>query len=318
MNNSTEVSLPDEGPDSLPGSRHQEWGNLMGANALWKIVLIFVAWGIFIPLVPIQVRHISPLVPLSAYIAATVAFMFLQLCLLWSIVAYDRESSRGWQIAVAGIIVWIGLMWATTLLGNGVLHNVSKTILLLRIANPLTNLACSIGLGFAGARLSRFVKEAKILLPITVVAGVIDVIGAMSNIGLTKHIIKTLPAVVPKFSVNPPTFGHLPPIATVGPGDILFLCFFFSIVHRFSMNRRATFWVTDVLLTLTLLLVSLGPPDLTIAALLPMGIGMVIANFRYFKYTREETFAMIYAGIIVLVGAVIFFLMTNRYIFNHK
>ena len=318
MSNSTELSSPAEGPESRPAERGQRWERFTGPNGLWMAAAAFLIWGIVIPFIPVPVRHVPILAPLAVYAAATVAFMFLQVWLLWSLVAYDRASSKGWQIAIAGLVTWVVLLAGANLAERAMMRGANISPHLLFLVSPLTNVAASFALGFAGARLSRFIKEAKILLPITVVAGIVDVVGAMSNIGFTSNVIKHIPKAVPMVSIAPPTFGHLPPMATVGPGDVLFLCFFYSIVQRFGMNGRGTFWVTFVLLSLTMLAVNIGPPSLRIAALLPMGLGMVIANFRYFKYTREETFAMIYAGIIVLAGAALFFVMTNRYVFHQR
>ena len=46
-----------------------------------------------------------------------------------------------------------------------------------------------------------------------------------------------------------------------------------------------------------------------IAALVPMGLAVLIANARYFKLKREEVFATLYAGLLIIA------LVTGFYLF---
>jgi len=49
-----------------------------------------------------------------------------------------------------------------------------------------------------------------------------------------------------------------------------------------------------------------------IAALIPMGLAMIAANSPYFKLKREEVFATVYAGAMILV------LVTGFYLYSHS
>jgi len=195
---------------------------------------------------------------------------------------------------------------------NGKLFHLEMELL------PISNMCATCALAFFGSLLSRIVREAKILLPVGVIAGLVDVVGAMMPVGFTANVIAKHPQIVQKVSISVPTIGALQPISLLGPGDALFLGFFFATVVRFAMNLRNSFWLTYVMLTLSMLAVIFSTLPLNIGALLPMGFAMIVANFSHFHYTRAEKFAMLYAGAIVLAGAAAFFLATNRFLFHHR
>ena len=84
------------------------------------------------------------------------------------------------------------------------------------------------------------------------------------------------------------------------------------------MNEKGTFRLMYVLLTITMLVVIISPFPLQIAALIPMGLAVLIANKNSFKLERSEVFAMFYAIAIVLAVVVAFYLTSHKYIFKGK
>jgi hypothetical protein len=137
----------------------------------------------------------------------------------------------------------------------------------------------------------------------------------MMPVGFTANVIAAHPEVVRAVSVPVPTVGSLSASGYVGPGDALFLGFFFSLIYRLNMNKAGTFWLTYVLLSITMVLVQVF--NFNVAALFPMGLAVIGANIRYFRYSREEAFAMFYAGAITLIAAIGFFMYTNHHLFHH-
>jgi hypothetical protein len=272
-------------------------------------VVCYFLFGLTVPLVPVSLRPDHMLQFLVMQLAVTLVFMALQLWTPWTIAATRptvRTSIIGTLACAAG--------WAVTLvLLSHVFqmppHNRRPAVALLQ---PLNGLLMTVGLAYLGGLISRIIREAKILLPVGIIAGVIDVVGAMTPIGYTADVVAKHPNVVKAVSVAAPTVGSLAPMSLVGPGDLLFLGFFFATVIRFGMNGRASYWLTYILLTLSMLVVQFSRSAINIGALMPMGVAMIAANFRYFKFTREETFAMLYAGVIVLALTMIFFVVQHN------
>jgi hypothetical protein len=102
-------------------------------------------------------------------------------------------------------------------------------------------------------------------------------------------------------------------IASVGTGDFLFLGLFFGVLWAQRMNARAAQkWITP-LVTLALIAVALVPNAPNLPGLLFIGLGAAIPNRKYLRYTREEWFALLYAGIFVaLLTAGLYFSITSR------
>jgi hypothetical protein len=139
----------------------------------------------------------------------------------------------------------------------------------------------------------------------------------MTPVGFTAHMVQSHPEVVSKVSVHVPTMAGLHIGSMIGPGDPLFIAFFFAVVHQHRLNTRWTFGLVYTLLTLSMIAVQLGLVP-AIGALAPMGIAVIIANWNYFSFTREEKFAMLYAGLISVAGAIGFFLYTNAHVFHGR
>jgi len=167
-----------------------------------------------------------------------------------------------------------------------------------------------------GILLSRIVREANVLMPAALIAMPIDYIGAMTPIGFTQNVMTKHPSVVKAVSVPVPHLGGLAIAPLIGPGDVLFMAFFFASVQRLELNERGTFrWICG-LLTLAMLFV-IAAPGLNIAALVPMGLAVLIANRRFFRLQRSEVFAVLYAGALVLTIVVGFYIYGHTHFFRH-
>ncbi len=283
---------------------------------VWAIlsVVCYYAFGVVVPLVPVPLHPHNPLPWFLLQFVATLFFMALQLWVPWAVLATRPSIPK----SIAGAIL-CAIGWALTLIALNHPYSLPRgdRHAAMALLQPLNGLLLTVSLAYFGGLLSRIIREAKILLPVGVIAGLVDVFGAMVPTGYTANMVAQHPSVVRAVSVSVPTVGSLHPVGLVGPGDALFLGFFFATVLRFGMNARGSFWLTYTLLTISMLIV-LSPLPINIGALMPMGVAMIIANFRYFKFTREESFAMLYAGVIVLAAAALFFSLTNRFVFHHR
>lgn len=270
-------------------------------------LLAYAAFNLLLPFVPLPHHKIGFLFAISLGLLSTLTFMLLQLWLAQAVVVTRPRPAVSSGLIVACIA--IGVLFYRLSLPYGPYPPVPFQFGL----GLMVTLACT----FLGILLSPIIREPNVLLPVALVAMPIDYLGAMTAIGFTTQMVQKHPNIVKPISVPVPSIGGaahhagLAPIAFIGPGDVLFVAFFFAVVLRLNMNVRGTFWWIYGLLTATMLFV-LSPFGFNIAALVPMGLAVLIANFRYFKLKREEVFATLYAAILILV------LVTGFYFYAHS
>lgn len=265
-------------------------------------LLTYLAFGLLLPWVPLPAHRPPQAVVLGLVVVTTAAFMLLQLWLAQAVV----NTKPGVGFAAGLAVLCVALLMGANLFAPAFLRLL------------LVNLMITLGCAFLGILLARIIREPNVLLPVALVAIPIDFIGAMTSIGFTNTVVANNPALVKAVSVAVPTIGGggqhaggLHPIGFIGPGDALFTAFFFAVVLRLDMNRRGTFWWMYGLLTLAMLIV-LSPFGVNIAALVPMGLAVMIANFRFFKLKRDEVFATLYAGVFIVA------LVTGFYYYSHS
>lgn len=270
-------------------------------------LLAYLAFNLLLPWVPLPTHRPAQAVVLGIVVVSTAAFMLLQLWLALATVHLRPRPAISALLTVL-FVVGLGVTAAFVHPHKGWPLAINAPLFVLK---PLLMGVCiTLGCAFFGILLSRIIREANVLLPVALVAMPIDYIGAMTPIGFTQNAVANNPKLVQAVSVPVPHVGSLQPNAYIGPGDALFMAFFFAVALRLSLNVRGTFWWTYGLLTATMLLVLIT--GLGVAALIPMGLAVVIANFRFFKLKREEVFATLYAGVFIVA------LVTGFYYYSHS
>ena len=278
----------------------------------WLAVLAYLAFNLLLPLIPIHPQRLSVGAALVLLVIPTALFMLLQLWLARALVGLRPSIAVSLALSVLSVLAWLlVLLFVHLHRGWPLAANFSVQLLKPLLLGFGITLACT----FLGIALSRIVREANVLLPVALVAMPIDYIGAMTPIGFTQNAVHQHPNMVRAVSIPVPTVGGLHPIGFIGPGDALFLAFFFAVVQRLGLNMRGTFAWMYGLLTLTMLLVL--TTGINIAALIPMGLAMLIANWSAFRLQRSEVFATLYAIILVLVLAVAFYAYSHTHFFRH-
>ena len=274
----------------------------------------YLAFDLLLPLVPLPHRAPPPIIIAALIFASTAAFMLLQ---LWLAQAVVNLKPRPW--VSAGLTLLFVALWLMTARyfypHRHWAHAINVAVF---ISTPiLLGLTITLGCAFFGILLSRIIREANVLLPVALVAIPIDAIGAMTPIGFTQNAVAHNPGLVQALSVPVPAVGGgaqhhgaLHPSGFIGPGDALFMAFFFAVALRLNLNVRGTFWWMYGLLTATMIFVLFR--EINIAALIPMGLAVLIANFRFFNLKREEVFATAYAAALVLV------LVSGFYWYSHS
>ncbi len=158
-----------------------------------------------------------------------------------------------------------------------------------------------------GALLSHLVRYPNMVGPICAATALIDIWGVMFG-GIvsqmlqsekTKGVAEKAMAAMPKIGTATGS-NYSVEIASIGAGDFLFLGLFFTILHSHQMNARGALnWVTPLITIALLLIVSGIVPFLP--GLLFIGLGVAIPNWKFFQFTRDERFALLWAGLLVLV-----------------
>jgi hypothetical protein len=164
---------------------------------------------------------------------------------------------------------------------------------------------------FLGRLVSRILREPSILVPVAVVAAVVDFWGVYW--GFVAHVSKAAPKVAQSLSAPVPQVANLPTgiptVGAMGVGDFLFLAIFIAALYRMGLRLKRTVWALVITLTV-------GPPLAFLASrwffhyelkALPglpfVALAVLAANWRQVRPSREERVALLWAA--VTVAAVI-------------
>ena len=170
-----------------------------------------------------------------------------------------------------------------------------------------------VGAVFLGRLVSRILREPSILVPVAVVAALVDFWGVYW--GFVAHVSKTAPQVAQTLSAQVPQMAdmpiRIPMVGAMGVGDFLFLALFIAALHRMGIALSRSFWALAITLTAGPTLAFLIPRwlfhhELTALPGLPfMALAVLAANWRAVRPSREERVALLYAGITVaaVIGA---------------
>jgi len=295
-----------------PPAREPDTPRRAGLTALLA-VLVYILFDAVLPLIHVPIRGLRAWEFLALMLAPTAVFMFLQLWMTRTFVDLGWPLGRVVFVAVASAAAWFLILK----FAYGTPHMplaLRETIYLARTIG--LSLMLTIGLAFLGILLARIIREPNVLLPVALIAMPIDYVGAMTSVGFTHSAVQHAPEIVSAVSIHVPTVRGLGIIPMIGPGDALFIAFFLAVAKNLHLNERGTFWWMYGLLTLTMFIVLLTPWP--IAALVPMGLAVIIANFRYFHFKRAEVFAMIYAMIMIFVVVGSFYLASHHFLFRGK
>lgn len=285
--------------------------------------LLWLVW----PVVYLALRIEAPFVrmphPAVGSILATVLFLLIPL--LW----LQRVSERRLRLRF-GILAFVALalLWSELLIGLpfGLLrhidwrHHHTAVHAMALVARPVADLALITAAALLGTLLARIVSDPKMLLPIAFFGAVVDYWGVYA--GTTSAFIHAAPKLVQKVSAEIPAFGSayqprgLHAASFVGFGDWLFLSMFLAVAWRYDLQPRRTFWALLGFLIPAMLVVIFGGLDY-LPAIVPMALAIFAVNGRRLKLSREETFACLYALLLVaaMIGA--YTLLAGHFTHSH-
>ncbi len=174
------------------------------------------------------------------------------------------------------------------------------------IAAAVADVCLAGAAGSLGKFAVRFVSAGNLLLPIAVTAAIFDVVYVYGGPMQTQRVIggealAVVTAAVPALGGRSiPGASGKAVLGGIGFGDLAMLAFFFAAAAKFRMDASRAFWY---ILPLTVLAFMIAVWYVDAPGWVPIGLGFVLANHRFFRFTAEEKRAMLYAGPVVLLVA---------------
>jgi hypothetical protein len=255
------------------------------------------------------------------------AILFSTLVALGIIIWFNAQIARGfqrpWQFAAsllitAACIIPLQIMsylgkpvapWSWLVVVRGLPH-----LLLVWLASSL------------GGLLSFLLRGANMIPPVAAVLALVDIwtvflgpVGKMmrSDNPTAQKITSALTVPLPA----PTKTGASPisPTLVIGFADFLFIAFFVAAISRFVPGERPYRRMLAVLIGLLsayMLVVYFSGWNLP--ALLPLAVVMLALHWRHFQYSRSEMFAMLYAGLFILLIGAGFWYMNQHFVIPPK
>lgn len=174
----------------------------------------------------------------------------------------------------------------------------------------LQDAAMIAGATFAGTILARMIRHPNMLGPIGAAIALIDIWGVlfggivsqMLTNQATQPLAEHAMAAGPKIgAADVARTGFSLNIPAIGVGDFLFMGLLLSVLINLAMNWRDSARLMFALVALALLAITFLPWFPALPGLLFIGAAAVLPNMKYFRFTREEQFALLYAGIFVVI-----------------
>lgn len=301
MEIANDVASPNAGDDAQKPRPHP------AASPLFWLLLI-VAMGIVMPFVPVPsliASAIGAVILTIAYVTAVVMFAALVTR------RFPSAQQRALLFALA-LGLWLTMQFLVqpqlveffiSLRNEGVRPTAGHNLLRFFVVTVTdASLLCAATLG--GSLVAGLIREASIVGAVCALAALIDIWGVLLG-GIVSQVMEKAPEIASKGMASMPTAGaataskFIIPLPDIGAGDYLFLGLLFAAMHRFGMNWGGAVKWTIPLVVIALLTIIFGLPALP--GLLFIGLGTAIPNWKFFKYSREEKFALLYAGLLVVV-----------------
>ena len=299
-------------PEPVAPATPQKFDGLLKIYPFWWLLFIF-ALNVALPFLPISnlvVAVASNILLTLVYVGAVVLFALGIARREWSL----PITLLGFGLSVAAwLLVQNGLL---PLVASGLQRGIKPSVAqILGLTGAVTSqdMALLCAAMFGGVSLSRMIRTPNMLGPIGGIIAVIDIWGVLFG-GPVSKIMASEAArpVTEKAMTTGPQIGAIGafrpefsiPLPQIGVGDFLFLALLLGIIVIHRMNWRTPAWSIWLLVSGALLSITFLPFFPALPGLLFIGAGAVLPNLKYFTYTRDERFALLWAGVLVLVMTV--------------
>ena len=299
-------------PEPVAPATPTKFDALLKLHPFWWLLFIFV------------LNVALPFLPISNLVVAIAANIVLTLVYVGAVVLFALGiARREWSLPVtlaafafsvaAWLLVQNGLL---PLVAGGLQRGVKpSTTQILGLTSAVTaqDMALLCAAMFGGVSLSRMIRTPNMLGPIGGIIAVIDIWGVLFGGPVSKIMASEAAApVTAKAMTSGPQIGAIGaarpefsiPLPQIGVGDFLFLALLLGIIVVHRMNWRTPAWTIWLLVSGALLSITFLPFFPALPGLLFIGAGAVLPNLKYFTYTRDEKFALLWAGVLVLMMTV--------------
>ncbi len=299
-------------PEPVAPATPSKFDALLKLNPFCWLLFIF-ALNIALPFLPISnliVAVVSNIVLTLIYVGAVVLFALGIARREWSLpitLAAFAVSVLAWLLVQNGLLPLVA-----SGLHRGVKPSMTQ-VLGLTSAVTAQDMALLCAATFAGVSLARMIRTPNMLGPIGGIIAVIDIWGVLFGGPVSKIMASEAAKPVTEAAMTTgPQIGAIGaarpefaiPLPQIGVGDFLFLALLLGIIVIHRMNWRTPAWTTWLLVSGALLSITFLPFFPALPGLLFIGAGAVLPNLKYFTYTRDEKFALLWAGVLVLVMTV--------------
>jgi hypothetical protein len=273
-------------------------------------IAAFLILNFVVPFFKISTRAAA----IAGALTLTFAYISIVVFLVVSLARLKLPIARLRVLGVLAARFWVFLdQW----LGNAILAPIIATLKQTRArpdalqtlqflaVSTFTDLSLLVLAVCAGLTASRLIRSPNMLAPVCGVIALIDIWGVLFG-GIVAQMMEKTPEIARKAMTQGPQIGAATasrfaiPMPNIGVGDYLFLGLLFGVLLWHSLNWRAAMAWTIPLVSIALLAISFGLIP-ALPGLLFIALGVAIPNLKTLSYTREEKFAMLYAGIFVAI-----------------
>lgn len=275
---------------------------------LWLLLLLALSFGVpFIPIASLWAAAAGSVLLTVVYVAVVLLFVV-------SVARLDLPVTHLLALGLLAGALWVLLdRWLGEAITAPIIAalretktrpNFVQTLQILAVST-FTDLTLLVGAVCFGNIASRLLKTPNMLGPVCAVIALIDIWGVLFG-GIVAQLMEKTPEIAARAMTQGPQVGaatasaYAIPMPHIGVGDYLFLGLLFGALVRNDLNWRAAMYWTVPLVCGALLAITFGFIP-ALPGLLFIALGVAIPNWSSFRYTREEKFALLYAGGFVAV-----------------
>lgn len=299
MTNASSTRSPDEAPSSDQTPRNAK--SALQSPLLWLIFLLVLKLAA--PFVPVPTL-------LTAHVLSSVFTLVYAVVLIGFISQAMRLHINLWQRFVAFFafaLLWFlaDNLWKFPLqVKAATLQNPSFGFeISLQIARLAVDVLLICAAMFLGSLVAQIFSSPNTLAPFCAFCLVLDVWFVLFG-GIASQMAASAPRYAAKVTAAVPAIGMattskfaVSPVG-IGAADYLLWGLVFAAMFRFSMNwRGAAKWMV-LLIGGSLLAVNAGVG--MIPGFVSIALSTALPNLKFFKFSREESFALLYAGLFVI------------------
>ena len=272
----------------------------------------FVLLNFAVPFFDISSQAIAVLGALSL----TFAYIAIVLCFAATVALRRLSIAAILAAGVLALLFWLAMdKWIAPGIMQPIIAELEITqalpstpqILQRLFITTFTDLAILVTAVCAGNLAARMIQTPNMIGPVCVVIALIDIWGVLFG-GIVSQLMEKTD-IAEKAMTKGPLIGaastsaanYAIPLPAIGVGDYLFIGLLLGVLILHNLNWRAAMnWIAP-LVCVALLSISFGITPFALPGLVPIALGAAIPNRAFFRYTREEKFALLYAGIFVLI-----------------